>query len=154
MPLDDSSEIERLRQELEAMTGERDYLLAENHRLARTSQGNQFAVQAVTNDLLKDAVPVAATAKPSYSTSLINNESPLIEKIRLYRSLFLGREDVYAKQFQSKNTPKPGYSPACKNEWVNGLCQKFKIKCSACSPSAASCLELSVKVTSTTTMKS
>ena len=133
MPLDDSSEIERLRQELEAMTGERDYLLAENHRLARTSQGNQFAVQAVTNDLLKDAVPVAATAKPSYSTSLINNESPLIEKIRLYRSLFLGREDVYAKQFQSKNAIKPGYSPACKNEWVNGLCQKFKIKCSACS---------------------
>lgn len=133
MPLDDSSEIELLRQELKEMMAERDYLLAENRRLTRTSQGNQSAVQPVTNELLKDAVPAVPNAKPSYSTSLLDNESPLTDKFRLYRSLFLGREDVYAIFWQNKTTLKSGYSPACKNEWANGLCQKFKIKCSACS---------------------
>jgi hypothetical protein len=132
MSFDDSSEIERLRQELEEMTAERDYLLAENHRLAHPSQGSRSAVQAVTNYLLKDAVPAAPTAKPSYSTSLLDNESPLIKKIRLYRSLFHGRDDVYAVLWQNKTTLKSGYSPACNNEWVSGLCQKFKIKCNTC----------------------
>jgi tetratricopeptide (TPR) repeat protein len=133
MSFDDSSEIERLRQELEEMTAERDYLLAENHRLARAFQGSRSPIQKLTNELVIDAAQVTTTAKPSPSTSLISNESPLTEKIRLYRSLFLGREDVYARLYQSKNAIKPGYSPACKNEWVNGLCQKFKIKCSNCS---------------------
>jgi hypothetical protein len=132
MPFDDSNEIERLRQELEKMTAERDFLLAENRSLTRTSKGNQPPIQAVTNELVKDAIPTAHTAKPSYSTSLLDKESPLTEKIRLYRSLFHGREDVYAVLWQNKTTLKSGYSPACNNEWVAGLCQKFKVKCSAC----------------------
>ena len=53
--------------------------------------------------------------------------------MQLYRSLFRGREDVYAKLWQNKNTLKSGYSPVCKNEWASGLCQKFKIRCSDCS---------------------
>jgi superfamily II DNA or RNA helicase len=46
--------------------------------------------------------------------------------------LFHGREDVYAILWQNKTTLKSGYSPACKNEWAPGLCQKFKVRCSAC----------------------
>ncbi|MDR0795484.1 MAG: DEAD/DEAH box helicase [Tannerella sp.] len=62
----------------------------------------------------------------------INNNSLPEEKIVLFRSLFRGREDVYAKRFESKKTGKSGYQPVCKNEWVKGICEKPKIKCSNC----------------------
>ncbi len=54
------------------------------------------------------------------------------EKIALFRSLFRGREDVYAVRFESARTGKSGYQPACKNEWIRGLCRKPKIKCHEC----------------------
>jgi hypothetical protein len=53
-------------------------------------------------------------------------------KIALFRSLFRGREDLYPRRFESKKTGKSGYSPACGNEWVRGICEKPKIKCSEC----------------------
>lgn len=53
-------------------------------------------------------------------------------KIALFRSLFRGREDVYARRFESRRTGKSGYSPACGNEWVAGVCEKPRIKCTAC----------------------
>ena len=55
------------------------------------------------------------------------------EKIQLFRNLFKGREDVYARLWVSKKTGKSGYSPVCKNEWVAGICKKPIIKCSECS---------------------
>ena len=54
------------------------------------------------------------------------------EKIALFRSLFRGREDVFAKRFESKRTGKSGYQPACANEWVRGVCEKPKVKCAKC----------------------
>lgn len=59
-----------------------------------------------------------------------NNSSPQ-EKINLFKSLFRGRDDVYAKRWQNKEG-KSGYSPVCLNEWVKGICSKPKIKCSDC----------------------
>ncbi|WP_321415069.1 hypothetical protein [uncultured Desulfobacter sp.] len=53
------------------------------------------------------------------------------EKIDLFMSLFKGRTDVYAKKWQSKKGAS-GYSPVCLNQWVPGLCNKPRIKCSAC----------------------
>jgi hypothetical protein len=50
-------------------------------------------------------------------------------KIALFRSLFRGREDVYARRFKSR---KSGYQPDCANEWVRGVCEKPKIKCTDC----------------------
>ncbi len=47
------------------------------------------------------------------------------EKIRLFRALFKGREDVYAKRWESKSG-KSGYSPSCSNEWIRGICEKAK----------------------------
>ncbi|MFC1966230.1 DEAD/DEAH box helicase family protein [Chloroflexota bacterium] len=132
MSFDDSSEIERLRRELEEITAERDYLLRENRRLTQTSQVQQVPIRAITNELVKEAVPSVNAVKRSDSISSLNSESPLAEKIRLFRSLFHGREDVYAILWQNKTTLKSGYSPVCKNEWAPGLCQKFKVKCSAC----------------------
>ena len=53
-------------------------------------------------------------------------------KIALFRSLFRGREDVYPRRFESRKTGRAGYSPACANEWVAGICEKPRIKCSEC----------------------
>lgn len=132
MSFDDSSEIERLRRELEEITAERDYLLRENHHLTQTSQVRQAPIRAIINELGKEAVPSVNAVKRSDSISSLNSESPLAEKIRLFRSLFHGREDVYAILWQNKTTLKSGYSPVCKNEWAPGLCQKFKVRCSTC----------------------
>ncbi len=63
----------------------------------------------------------------------VNNHSTPEQKIALYRSLFRGRSDVYARRFVAKKTGKAGYSPVCGNEWVRGICEKPKIKCSDCS---------------------
>lgn len=62
----------------------------------------------------------------------VNNYSPIQDKIKLYRSLFRGRENVYPRRFESIKTGKSGYQPACKNEWVRGICGKPKVKCSNC----------------------
>ncbi len=53
-------------------------------------------------------------------------------KIALFRSLFRGRDDLYARRFESRRTGKSGYAPACANEWVRGICEKPRIKCAEC----------------------
>lgn len=53
------------------------------------------------------------------------------EKIKLFKSLFAGRDDVYAKRWQNKKG-ESGYSPVCRNEWKTRICHKPRIKCSQC----------------------
>lgn len=62
----------------------------------------------------------------------LTNSSPPALKIALFRSLFRGREEVYPRRFESSRTGKAGYSPVCGNEWVRGVCEKPRIKCSDC----------------------
>jgi superfamily II DNA or RNA helicase len=54
------------------------------------------------------------------------------EKIRLFRSLFRGRTDVFPARFVSKRTGKAGYAPACRNKFVPGVCDLPKVKCGDC----------------------
>ena len=54
------------------------------------------------------------------------------EKISLFRQLFRGRDDVYPLLWVSSKTGRKGYSPACGNEWVRGICEKPRVKCSEC----------------------
>ena len=63
---------------------------------------------------------------------IVNQQSSAELKIRLFRSLFRGREDVYPRRFESRRTGKSGYAPACSNEWVRGICEKPRIKCAEC----------------------
>jgi hypothetical protein len=53
-------------------------------------------------------------------------------KISLFRQLFRGRNDVFPLLWMSSKTGKKGYSPACSNEWVRGVCEKPRVKCSEC----------------------
>ncbi len=62
----------------------------------------------------------------------IHAGSPPPEKITFFRSLFRGRDDVYPRRFESRRTGRSGYQPACGNEWVPGICEKPRIRCSEC----------------------
>ena len=61
----------------------------------------------------------------------VTNQSGVDKKIRLFRRLFRGRDDVYPLHWESRQG-RAGYSPACGNEWHKTLCGKPKVKCGAC----------------------
>jgi hypothetical protein len=71
-------------------------------------------------------------ARPQSRLPSVTNQSSADAKIALFRSLFRGREDVYARRFESVKTGKKGYQPVCRNEWVSGVCQKPKGRCDDC----------------------
>ena len=54
------------------------------------------------------------------------------DKIRLFRSLFRGRSDVFPTRFVSRRAGKVGYAPACRNKFVQGVCELPKRKCGDC----------------------
>ena len=56
-------------------------------------------------------------------------------KVKLFRRLFRGREDVYPARWEGQQSGKTGYSPVCANEWRRGVCEKPRIKCSECTHS-------------------
>ena len=87
------------------------------------------------NAKLKAMLGVPASAPFSHKTvpdAGINNRSGAEDKIALFRSLFRGREDVFARRWYSQTTGKSGYQPVCENEWADDLCDKRTYKCSAC----------------------
>ena len=56
----------------------------------------------------------------------------LEKKVALFRSLFQGREDVFARRWFSPATGKSGYQPVCSREWNREYCDKKKYKCAEC----------------------
>ncbi|TDN58858.1 DEAD/DEAH box helicase [Paraburkholderia sp. BL10I2N1] len=108
----------------EELLAELTRLQAENARLAA---------------LLREAVPAhgkleaAPPGNPSLavrstSTSTLSPQ----QKVHLFRSLFRGRTDVYPLRWESHNSGKSGYAPACANEWRTGVCEKPRIRCADC----------------------
>ena len=73
--------------------------------------------------------------------SSINSDASPMEKIKLFMSFFKGRDDVYAKRWESKKKGQAGYSPVCLNEWKPGVCSRPKIKCAECSQKAYAVLD-------------
>ena len=69
--------------------------------------------------------------EPQKNTKKINNISSE-EKIHIFQQLFKGREDIYAKRWESYKTGKSGYSPVCANEFNQSKCDKPRMKCSEC----------------------
>lgn len=78
--------------------------------------------------------PVAKpTALPLTTTVARGAPATPADKVKLFRSLFRGRPDVFPVRFVSKKTGNPGYAPACSNKWEPGLCHlKSGGKCSDC----------------------
>jgi hypothetical protein len=70
----------------------------------------------------------------------LNAEAGPSEKIRLFMSLFKGRDDLYAKRWESREG-RSGYAPVCLNEWKPGLCRKPEVKCAVCGHRAYAALD-------------
>lgn len=104
----------------ENISEELDRLRAENARLIGLLQRNAI-------DWKKPAV-ITPAPQPISEPSRF---SPA-EKVALFRRLFRGRDDVYAKRWDSTSGNKSGYAPACDNEWKAGICEKPRIKCAEC----------------------
>ena len=66
------------------------------------------------------------------ASEIVTQDSSPEAKIELFWSLFRGRTDVFPVRFESQRTGKSGYSPACANEWVRGVCEKPRIRCADC----------------------
>ena len=65
---------------------------------------------------------------------IVTSASPARDKLELFRNLFTGRKDVYAHGYRRKDGGI-GYTPACVNEWMSGICPKAsqqRAKCAEC----------------------
>lgn len=64
--------------------------------------------------------------------SSVSHYSSPKDKIALFRSLFFGRQDVYALRWE-RSGGNSGYQPVCLNLWKEGICEKPRGTCSKCS---------------------
>ena len=92
MTTDDRNELERLRRQLEAVTAERDRLLSENRRLLHKPERLPQSLPVSPVDFNSaPRNPSVAPLRVAGTIPAVNNDSPLSDKIRLFRSLFRGR---------------------------------------------------------------
>ena len=63
----------------------------------------------------------------------IDGRASNAEKVRFFRSLFCGREDVFARRYENAKKGTHGYTPCCRNQWGPGCILKVHGKCSDCS---------------------
>ncbi|HEU4591847.1 MAG TPA: DEAD/DEAH box helicase family protein [Steroidobacteraceae bacterium] len=75
--------------------------------------------------------PAAQSPTPTLSTE-VTAASPPAQKVALFRKLFSGRLDVFPVRWENSGTGRSGYAPACRNEWVRGVCDKPHVKCGEC----------------------
>jgi superfamily II DNA or RNA helicase len=115
-------ENEELKKEVERLRTENNYL--KSLLMPKDPQIEESITEANTYLVKEDILQEG---------HIVTKESGINEKLALYKSLFKGREDVYALRWVNKDGTKSGYSPACLNEWKQGLCNKGKVKCSECS---------------------
>lgn len=103
--------ISALEQKIQGIDAEREKLLQELTQLKHLHQQTlaEFAVEAP-----------------------VTQQSANKDKVKLFRDLFKGRDDVYPKRWENSKTGKSGYSPACSNEWKPNICGKPRIKCGDC----------------------
>jgi hypothetical protein len=125
------------------MTRSRDDILQdlarEEARLAeleRTRDAARAKIEALRSELPAAPMPEPQPLRLPLAT---NGKVPHTaeDKVKLFRSLFRGRADIFPTRFVSKKTGKPGYAPACSNKWEPGLCVlKTGGKCSDCANQA------------------
>jgi len=96
-----------------------DEISAIDSRLARLSIKQKQLIQR-KQELLSQPNPETLPA----------NFSPE-QKVSLFQSLFRGRADIFATRWQNSKG-RSGYSVACNNEWVKGVCNTPRIKCNDC----------------------
>lgn len=104
-----------------------DELLCENERLKKENAYLKSELEKYVKPLPKSVSEAADSIKTA-----VNKFSTPQEKIDLFKSLFAGRTDVFARRWYSITSEKSGYQPVCGNEWDDMLCDKKKYKCNVC----------------------
>ena len=79
---------------------------------------------------LQNSLPKADSAKTPRKTL---HSFSTDEKIKIFTDLFRCRVDVYPEYWRNSKKNSQGYSPACRNEWKPGVCEKPRVKCAECS---------------------
>lgn len=113
----------------------RNRIEREKRRIARLSALRSNAeerLRSLTDALDTSTLPLSFESKSSPNETPRSNQ----EKLDLFRSLFRGRSDVFPRHWRNAKTGAQGYSPACGNEWVAGVCEKPRVKCGECSHQA------------------
>lgn len=109
-------------------------LLAENKALKEENLA--LKARLGLGESVSDALLSPEEIQPGFSRlqspAHVDANADPAEKIRLFSSLFKGREDLYARRWESKDGAKAGYMPVCQNERKPGLCRKFRVKCASC----------------------
>lgn len=112
---------------IEELLSEREELLQQVQHLQRENQVLRERL-GISQD---EPIPLPSTP-PNQPYQLEPNNLSDDEKITLFRSLFKGRDDVYAQRWFSRSSGKSGYQPVCANEWNAQLCDKKKLSCAKC----------------------
>ena len=124
--------VNELLEKYRALLAENLVLKEENETLkARLGLAEKLPVPQQELDS-PSALSIEATGFPERETpsGFLGRLDPK-EKIRLFMSLFKGRDDVYAKRWQNREG-RAGYAPVCRNEWETGICRKPAVKCFDC----------------------
>jgi hypothetical protein len=126
-------DFDELLQKFNLLLNENDRLIKENSRLrAQLGLGESEPIQnTVTAKTTKSKIPGHESVYKN-CLSGVDRTSDSPAKIRLFMSLFSGRDDVYAKRWENTNKGTSGYSPVCLHQWQPGVCGKPKIPCSKC----------------------
>ena len=105
----------------------------ENSRLERLCAETERSRRAIAV-LQSELRSVDARVAPRASLPLFADAAPTTgaEKVRLFRRLFRGRDDVYPKLWTNAKKGTTGYAPACANEWIRDVCDKPRVKCGVC----------------------
>ncbi len=122
-----------LLQKFNLLINENDRLIRENSRLrAQLGLGESNPIQnTVSAKSTETEIPEIESAYGNCLSGVdCSSDSPA--KIRLFMSLFRGRDDLYAKRWENKDKGTSGYSPVCLYQWQPGMCGKPKIPCSKC----------------------
>lgn len=102
-----------IEQSLADALAECDKLREENRHLRERLGIAQ--VETVTPPVFSQPIPLVSATVTAQSCSE--------DKVKLFRSLFRGREDVYAVRWEGRNG-KTGYSPACRRGWGGSFRKK------------------------------
>jgi superfamily II DNA or RNA helicase len=109
----------------------RDRIAQAEARLAELAD-EQADVDAELRELRAELATAETSNRTSGPVTAESAPQSPAEKVVLFCSLFAGRDDVFAKFWQNPKTGRKGYAPACRNEWVRGVCEKPRVKCGEC----------------------
>jgi superfamily II DNA or RNA helicase len=125
-------EVQRLRRLVKELLQKQDQMAKEILELRKRLDPGWQASSGTTSiapDHVSEASADAYTRSAPARLEEAKPQGP--SDVRLFGSLFRGREDVFARMWRSSKG-RSGYSPACANEWAEGLCRKPRVRCADC----------------------